>query len=100
MGTFEITSAILDSEYTYKDENVIVRGTFKKDSETNVLQTIDGVCYRSLDGEIGERFGNFFGTPADGDILFDLSKMSRTDSNHVWDAIDVIETRIINEQED
>lgn len=93
---FKITSSTLNSSYNYKDA-IIVQGNFVKNAETGDLQSIQGTCYRKNEqGEMSQNFGWFNGTPnGDGEINYDLSAMSRTDSNLVWDAIDAIQAKII-----
>ena len=87
MGTFVVKSSTLNSQYEYKDANLFVNGNYSKDATTDTLQNVSGSCYRiNAQGEQGEYVGNF--------------KMTRKDSNDVWDAIDAIELNIIGTNED
>lgn len=97
---FTVTSSTLNTQFNYKDV-IIVQGGYVKDATTNVLQSINGACYRiNAQGGVGDYIGNFNGFPqADGSINYDLSQMSRADSNLVWDAIDAIEAEITGAQE-
>ena len=96
MGNFSIKNSTLNSQYEYKDTNIIVVGNFVKDAVSGNLQSINGTCYRNNDGNMGANFGFFNGNPqASGEIDYDLSSMSRADSNIVWDAIDEIQANIV-----
>lgn len=100
MGTFNVISSTLNSQYEYKDANLVVNGNYSKDATTNTLQNVSGSCYRiTPDGGQGDYVGNFNGYMRDGEILYSLSEMSRKDSNKVWDAIDEIESNILGENE-
>ena len=100
MGTFNVIGSTLNSQYEYKDANLVVNGSFVKDAKTNDVQNISGSCYRiTPDGGQGDYVGNFNGYMRDGEILYSLSEMSRKDSNKVWDAIDEIEVNILGENE-
>lgn len=100
MGTFNVISSTLNSQYEYKDANLVVNGSFAKDATTDTLQNISGSCYRiTPEGEQGDYVGNFNGIMRDGEIRYSLSEMSRKDSNKVWDAIDEIEVNILGENE-
>lgn len=100
MGTFNVISSTLNSQYEYKDANLVVNGSFAKDATTDTLQNISGSCYRiTPDGGQGDYVGNFNGYMRDGEIRYSLSEMSRKDSNKVWDAIDEIEVNILGENE-
>ena len=96
MGTFNVISSTLNSQYEYKDANLFVNGNYSKDATTDTLQNVSGSCYRiTPDGSQGDYVGNFNGYMRDGEILYSLSEMSRKDSNKVWDAIDEIEAEIM-----
>ena len=100
MGTFNVISSTLNSQYEYKDANLFVTGNYAKDATTNTLQNVSGSCYRiTPDGGQGDYVGNFNGYMRDGEILYSLSEMSRKDSNKVWDAIDEIEANILGKNE-
>lgn len=101
MGTFTITSITVNSQYDYKESNIVVIGNFVKNGSNDALQSIQGGCYRNENGDAGAYFGSFTGTPTpDGEIQYDLSSMKRQDSNLVWDAIDEIEPNIMGNQSD
>lgn len=98
-GTFEIKSQTNNANYEYKDENLIVQGQFVKDGTTGDLQTINGTCYRiNAQGSTGEMIGTFNGYMRDGEVRYNMSEMSRRDSNKVWDAIDEIEAAVIPQE--
>lgn len=97
MGTFEITNSELNSQYTYKDNNVVVNGSFKNNVQTETLTSISGSAYaKNEQGEQGDYIGNFNGIVRNGEIFYSLSEMSRSQSNMVWDSIDAIEQNVLN----
>ena len=101
MGTFNVVTSTLNNQYDYKDENLVVNGTYSMDAKNNTLQNVGGSCYRiNAQGEQGEYVGNFNGYMRDGEIRYSLSEMTRKDSNDVWDAIDAIELNIIGSNEE
>lgn len=92
MGTFTVTSSSSNNQYEYKDNVVVVIGTYNTDNTTSTLQNVSGTAYAlNAEGNQGEYIGNFNGNPRNGQILYSLSEMSRSDSNKVWNAIDEIE---------
>lgn len=96
MGTFNIKSSTLNSQYDYKDANLVVNGSFVKDATSDQLKNISGSCYRkNAEGEQGDNIGNFNGYMRDGRLRYSLSEMTREDSMAVWDAIAEIEQYII-----
>lgn len=96
MGTFNIKSSTLNSNYEYKNDAIIVTGNFAKDATSDQLQNISGSCYRiNSEGEQGDYIGNFNGYMRDGRLRYSLSEMTREDSMAVWDAIAEIEQYII-----
>ena len=101
MKRFEITSSTQNSNYNYKNDYVVVQGNFVKDATSGALQSINGQCYhKDAQGNQGQYIGNFNGYPQnDGNVTYDLSQMSRADSNLVWDAIDDIEVEVLGVDE-
>lgn len=94
MSTFTITEAKVNKTYNYVNEDLVVQGTFQLDQETGALQSLNGSCYRAVDGNAGDYVGNFTGYLRDDEIKYTMSEMSRKDSMLVWDAIDDIEANI------
>ena len=96
MGTFNVKSSTLNSQYDYNDENLVVNGSFAKDATSDQLQNISGSCYRkNAQGEQGDYVGNFNGNMRDGRLRYSLSEMTREDSMAVWDAIAEIENYVV-----
>ena len=97
-GTFEIKSQTNNANYEYKNDVLVVTGSFVKDGSNNELISVSGSCYnKNQQGEQGDYIGNFNGYMRDGEIRYSLSEMSRRDSNKVWEAIDEIEVYITGE---
>lgn len=98
MGNFVIKSSQLNNSFAYDNVQVIVIGSYSKDAGTDNLISVHGDVYNNASGSQGTYIGNFNGTAnAQGEISYDLSAMSRQDSNKVWDAIDEIEPYITGE---
>lgn len=99
MGTFVITSQTTNAQYEYRDNAIIVQGNFAKDASTGTLKSISGSCYLKDGDNQGEYIGNFNGYPRNGEIRYDLSEMTRQNSNLVWNATDEIELEILPGEE-
>lgn len=101
MGTITINSSTLNTQYNYKNDQIVINGNYQKDAKTGELQNINGSCYKpSPAGEMGEYIGNFNGNMRDGEMRYSLSEMSRTNSALVLDAIDEIEQFILEGNDD
>ena len=100
MGTFNIISSTLNTQYTYTDENLIVEGNYTKEAQSGDIQNINGSCYRNNEGGHGEYVGNFNGYMRNGEIKDSVSEMSRKDSNLVWTAIGEIEPYVLGENQE
>ena len=101
MGTFNIKSSTLNSQFDYKNDAIIVTGNFAKDATSDQLQNISGSCYRiNSEGEHGDYIGNFNGYMRDGEIKYSVSEMSRKDSSLVWTAIGEIEPYVLGENQE
>ena len=98
MGTIKVTSATLNTNFTYENENLFINGTYQKDAKSDELKTISGTCYKPKDGvQTGEYIGNFNGRNDSGTMKYSLSDMTRQDTILVLDAIDEIEKFINGE---
>ena len=95
MSEFVVKSSTLNSQYEFKDVNIIVNGNFQKNAQDAKLTSISGECYRNVDGNMGDSFGYFNGYPNGNEMMYDLSQMKRADSELVWDAIEAIEAEVL-----
>lgn len=96
MEKFEIKSQSLTTQYEYENDDVTVNGTYNSDKTEAEVQGINGQVYRKPEGEgRGEYVGNFTGTMGEDGMEYSLSKMTRRNTNLVWDAIDGIEARVL-----
>ena len=95
MSEFVVKSSTLNSQYEFKDVNIIVNGNFQKNAKDGKLTSISGECYRNVDGNMGDSFGYFNGYPNGNEMMYDLSQMKRADSELVWDAIEAIEAEVL-----
>lgn len=95
MSEFVVKSSTLNSQYEFKDVNLIVNGNFQKNAQDGKLTSISGECYRNVDGNMGDSFGYFNGYPNGNEMMYDLSQMKRADSELVWDAIEAIEEEVL-----
>lgn len=96
MGTFTITKSELKSQYTFRNEDVVVVGGYSIDAQTSTLQNVSGTVnfISQSEGDDGDYIGDFNGHPENGEMVYSLPQMSRRISNLVWDAIDEIERNI------
>ena len=100
MKEFEITSSNLNSQYTYKDDNVVVNGGFQQNAQTNEVTNISGQMWRKdAQGNQGDYICNFNGFMRDGEMQYSVSDVKRKDAGIVWDAIDEIEANIMGENQ-
>ena len=101
MGTFNVTSSELNNAFEFKNENLIIGGSYKKDAGENTLKSINGSIYLIDEaGERGDYLGNFNGNMRNGEIKYSVSEMSRKDSNLVWTAIGEIEPYVLGENQE
>lgn len=95
MSKFQITSSMLNSNFTYENDNLSINGSFQQDAKTDELQTISGTAYMpNGEGQQGTYVGNFNGRMVNGVLKYTLSDMTRQDTMLVLDAIDEIEQYI------
>ena len=99
MEKFEVKSQSLTTQYEYTNDDVVVNGTYSSDKSETEVQGINGQVYRKPEGEgRGEYVGNFTGTMGTDGMEYSLSKMTRRNTNLVWDAIDGIEANILPQE--
>ena len=103
MSKFEIKSQTISTSYEYANESVIVAGTFDKDGmsqEQNVKGIRGDVYLKDESGNRGRMIGNFHGSPdGQGGFLYDLSQMTKEQSDLTWAAIVEIEAEITGKNE-
>ena len=99
MEKFEIKSQSLTTQYEYTNDDVMVYGNYNSDKTEADVQSVNGQVYRKPEGEgRGEVVGNFSGTKGKDGMEYSLSKMTRRNTNLVWDAIDGIEAHILPQE--
>ena len=99
MEKFEIKSQSLTTQYEYDNDNVTVNGTYNTDKTEAEVLGISGQVYRKPEGDgRGEYVGNFTGTMGADGMEYALSKMTRRNTNLVWDAIDGIEVHVLPQE--
>lgn len=99
MEKFEIKSQSLTTQYEYVNDDVMVYGSSSSDKTETEVQGINGQVYRKPENEgRGEYVGNFTGTMGTDGMEYSLSKMTRRNTNLVWDAIDGIEAHILPQE--
>jgi len=99
MENFVVKSQSLTTQYEYTNDDVVVNGTYSSDKSEAEVQGINGQVYRKPEGEgRGEYVGNFTGTMGADGMEYSLSKMTRRNTNLVWDAIDGIEARVLPQE--
>jgi hypothetical protein len=95
MKSFEIKSSETSSQFIYKNDELIVRGVFTKNTDTQELLSINGTCYANYEGEQGRYIGNFVGELRDGAIKYNFVDTSLADIERIKEAIRDIESEII-----
>lgn len=99
MEKFEIKSQNLTTQYEYENESVTVTGNYKSDKQETTVSGIDGQVFATAEGNgRGAYIGNFTGTIGSEGMEYSLSKMTRRNTNLVWDAIDGIEARVLPQE--
>lgn len=96
MENFVVKSQSLTTQYEYENDDVTVSGKYSSDKTEAEVQGINGDVYHKPEGEgRGKYVGNFTGTTGSEGMEYTLSKMTRRNTNLVWDAIDGIEARVL-----
>lgn len=99
MENFVVKSQSLTTQYEYTNDDVVVNGTYSSDKSETEVQGTNGQVYRRPEGEgRGDYVGNFTGTMGSEGMEYSLSKMTRRNTNLVWDAIDGIEAHILPQE--
>lgn len=99
MENFVVKSQSLTTQYEYTNDDVVVNGSFSSDKTEADVQGINGQVYRKPENEgRGDYVGNFTGTMGSEGMEYSLSKMTRRNTNLVWDAIDGIEAHILPQE--
>ena len=99
MKSFEITSSTNNSQFVYKNDELIVNGNFVKDATTGTFQSVNGSCYVNNQNEQGDFVGNFNGNMRNGKIKYSFSEVGLDDLPKVQEAIEYIETEIFKVDE-
>ena len=100
MGTIKVTSATLNTNFTYESESLFINGGYQKDATSGELKTISGTCYKPKDVvQTGEYIGNFNVRNENGTMKYSLSDMTRQDTIVVLNAIKEIEQSIDGENQ-
>ena len=95
MGTFNITSSVLNRNYNYVNTDVIVEGNYSIDESESTVKSVSGTVYHQTEGERGEYIGNFNGFVRNEELKYSISELGRKDSTLVWNAIEEIESHIM-----
>ena len=100
MGTIKVTSATLNTNFTYESESLFINGNYQKDAKSDELKNISGTCYKPKSGsQTGEYIGNFNGRNENGTMKYSLSDMTKQDTIVILDVIDEIEQFINGENQ-
>ena len=101
MGTIKVTSATLNTNFTYESESLFINGSYQQDSQIGELKTINGTCYKPKDVvQTGEYIGNFNVRNENGTMKYSLSDITRQDTIIILDAIADIEKYINGENQE
>lgn len=80
MKDYQITSETTNTDYEFRNESVIVQGSFVKDTAKGTLQSISGSCFLNNNGEVGRFLGSFNGYPREEGIKYTLSEIASQDA--------------------
>lgn len=97
MGKITINTEKLTKEYAFEGNGIVIKGQVMMIASSRELQTHYGSCYQSSDnGQSYDLVGTFNGKLKDGEMKYEYTQMPRRIMLAVLDAIDEIETTIIN----
>lgn len=95
--TFVIVNETTRQEYKVTMDTAIVTGSI--DRQQGAVISINGTAFeKTSSGEQGVYIANFNGRMADGEMKYSFSEVDKSQSELLWDAIDVIEEAIFNDE--
>jgi hypothetical protein len=99
MGTFTKTRSVLDNQYSYVNESLMIAGNYILDAATNALINVSGsVFVVGVNGNQGDFIGSFNGSMDDDKMSYSFSQMTKEQSDLVWVAVKEIEPYILGEE--
>lgn len=96
MKKFDVTSSTMNSQFVYKNDELIVNGNFEKEGITGAFRSVNGTAYaKDAEGSQGDYIGDFNGYMRDGVMKYSISEMPLDDLDNVKVVIRDIESEII-----
>lgn len=88
MSEFRIKEKVLNIQYGYSNESLLVDGSFVENQTDGTLVQINGQCYvKKEDGTRGSSVGNFNGYSRDGVMKYTTSETTPEYGTMIWEAI-------------
>lgn len=95
MSELRIKEKVLNVQYGYSNENLLVDGSYMENQEDGTLVQINGQCYaKNEDGSRGSNVGNFSGYRRDGIMKYTTSEITPEYGIMIWEAIQDIVSHI------
>lgn len=95
MSELRIKERVLNVQYGYSNESLLVDGSYMENQEGGVLAQINGQCYaKKEDGSRGSNVGNFNGYRRGGVMKYTTSEMTPEYGIIIWEAIQDIVSHI------
>lgn len=88
MSDFRIKESVLNVQYGYENEKLLIDGSYAVNETEGTLLQVSGQCYlKKEDGTRGSSIGNFNGYQRDGIMKYTTSEMLPEYGTMVWEAI-------------
>lgn len=95
MSEFRIKEKVLNIQYGYSNESLLVDGSYVENQTDGTLVQINGQCYvKKEDGTRGNSVGNFSGNIRDGVMKYSTSETTPEYGTLIWEAIQDIVSHI------
>lgn len=96
MGTFTKTRSVLDNQYSYVNESLMIAGNYILDAATNAFINVSGSVFAvGVNGNQGDFIGSFNGSMDDDKMSYSFSQMTKEQSDLVWEAVKEIEPYVL-----
>lgn len=95
MSELRIKEKVLNVQYGYSNESLLVDGSYMENLEDGTLVQINGQCYaKKEDGSRGSSVGNFSGNRRDEVMKYSTSETTPEYGTMIWEAIQDIVSHI------
>ena len=98
MGTFTKTRSVLDNQYSYVNESLMIAGNYILDAATNAFINVSGSVFAvGVNENQGDFIGSFNGSMDDDKMSYSFSQMTEEQYQLVWVAVKELEPYILGE---